>query len=81
MFPPALAIKVGYKGWPDRLVLIGPQRVLWFEFKQPGGRVAPIQKIRHKELRSFGHQVEIITDWKQAVAYVASARRAYKNSK
>lgn len=77
----ALAIKVGYDGWPDRLVIYAPGRVIWFEFKQPGtGRISQKQKLRAKELNQHGHEVYYPTSYKEALAYVASARRALANA-
>jgi len=77
----ALAIKVGYDGWPDRLVIYAPGRAIWFEFKQPGtGRISQKQKLRAKELNQHGHEVYYPTSYKEALAYVASARRALANA-
>jgi hypothetical protein len=77
----ALAIKVGYDGWPDRLVIYAPGHVIWMEFKQPGtGRISQKQKLRAKELNQYGHEVYYPTSYKEALAFVASARRALANA-
>lgn len=72
----ALAIKVGFDGWPDRCVVYAPGRCLWLEFKQPKtGRIDAAQKIRKRELNRVGHEVFYPTSYKEAVAIVAKARR------
>lgn len=77
----ALAIKVGYDGWPDRLVIYAPGRVIWMEFKQPKtGKISPKQRLRAKELSKYGHEVFYPTSYKEALAFVASARRALANA-
>lgn len=48
-------------GMPDRVVLLPDSRVLWVETKKPkGGRVATLQKYRHRELRNMGHEVVVV---------------------
>lgn len=77
----ALAIKVGYDGWPDRLVIYAPGRSIWMEFKQPKtGKISPKQRLRAKELSEYGHEVYYPTSYKEALAFVASARRALANA-
>lgn len=76
----ALAIKVGYSGWPDRLVIYAPGRCLWLEFKQPKGTAMKQQKIRERELNRVGHEVFYPTSWREAVGIVAAARRKLKNA-
>lgn len=40
-----ICVKAGYRGWPDRLVLLGGGRHLWLEFKRPGGgSLTPAQR-------------------------------------
>ena len=48
-------------GMPDRIITLPESRVVWVELKRPkGGRVAELQKYRHRQLREQGHQVEIV---------------------
>jgi hypothetical protein len=55
-----LQVKVGFEGWPDRLVIWAPGRHLWWEAKRPdGGRLTPAQKNRIKQLRESGEDVFI----------------------
>jgi hypothetical protein len=72
----APCIKHGRDGYPDRIVPYAPGRVIWMEFKQPGEKPMKNQVIRHKQLRAAGQQVEIVEDWRTALALVAAARRA-----
>lgn len=58
-------------GMPDRMILLPEQRVVWVETKKPkGGRVAALQRYRHKVLREAGHRVEIVWTKEQAEALV-----------
>ena len=48
------------RGMPDRLCLFPEGRVLWVETKRPeGGRLAPMQVHRHRQLRSLGFEVAV----------------------
>lgn len=77
----ALAIKVGYDGWPDRLVIYAPGRAIWMEFKQPNtGKISQKQRLRAKELSQYGHEVCYPTSYKEALSFIASARRALANA-
>ena len=71
-----ICIKVGHNGWPDRLIVYAPTRVLWMEFKQPGGAIRKSQLIRKRELEAKGHPVHFVDSVKGAMGIVAKARRA-----
>lgn len=48
----------GSKGWPDRLLLFGPQgHHLYIEWKQPGAEPDAMQVFIHNELRALGAEV------------------------
>lgn len=48
----------GSKGWPDRLLLFGPQgHHLYIEWKQPGKEPDAMQEFIHAELRALGAEV------------------------
>lgn len=49
-------------GIPD-LLAIKDGKVLFIEVKQPKGPISPLQLHRHEELRSFGCEVKIWTDY------------------
>lgn len=58
-------------GMPDRLVLMPGGVTVWAELKQPkGGRLSPLQKWRHEQLRKLGQRVEIVWTKEQAEALV-----------
>lgn len=63
-----LWMKAGKQGWPDDLIVIGPMRHVWFEFKQEGGSLTPAQKRRIPKLRARGEVIEIITTADHALA-------------
>lgn len=53
-----LQVKIGWEGWPDRLVIWAPGRHFWWEAKRPdGGSLTPAQKNRIKQLRDSGETV------------------------
>ena len=47
------------RGWPDRMFLLPKGRVLWIEFKRPGGAVAAYQTLIHERLQHFEHVVQV----------------------
>jgi hypothetical protein len=64
-------VKCGKNGIPDRLVIVGPCRHVWFEFKQPGGGLTPAQKRRIPKMRSRGEVVHLIDSTSDALTAVA----------
>jgi hypothetical protein len=52
--------KCGKGGRPDQLVVCFPKCHVWFEFKQPGGRLTKAQERRIPKMRERGEVVEII---------------------
>jgi hypothetical protein len=53
-------VKCGKNGLPDRLVITGPCRHIWHEWKQPGGALTPAQKRRIPKMRLRGEIVYIV---------------------
>lgn len=51
-------------GMPDRLIIMGEERVRWVELKTTGGELSELQKLRHDQLRRAGHVVEVV--WTKA---------------
>jgi hypothetical protein len=49
--------KVGYDGWPDRLVIWAPGRHFWWEVKQPDGSLTTAQKVRIARMRASSEPV------------------------
>lgn len=65
----ALALKFvspGNAGVPDRIVLFNNGIAEFVEFKKPGGRLRPLQRVMIRRLEAYGHTVTII-DNKEAV--------------
>jgi hypothetical protein len=65
-----LTVKVGFDGWPDRLVLLGNGRHIWLELKT-GSSLRPQQKVRIAQLEKEGCRVFIIrsaSDLREALA-------------
>jgi hypothetical protein len=60
----------GIAGYPDRLVVLSNGRVVWVEFKRPGGELEPLQKFRIKRLQSLGHRVNVYESAEEAAHWV-----------
>ena len=57
----------GVSGTPD--ILIQWQGVtVWYEVKQPGKNLTPIQRHRHMEIRQVGGQVVLVHSWEEVEA-------------
>jgi hypothetical protein len=65
---------IGYRSWPDRLIL-GPNGfVMWVELKRPKiGKLSPGQKDLFETMESLGHCVNVFVDAKVAVMAVKAA--------
>jgi hypothetical protein len=50
----------GRKGWPDRLFIAHDKRIMFVEFKRPGGKPRKLQAHILKQLTENGHRVEVI---------------------
>ena len=50
----------GTAGWPDRLVLLPDGVFAFVELKAPGENPRPLQRARHRKLRSLGFKVYVI---------------------
>ena len=57
---------------PDRMILLPGSRILWVELKTKGGALSEIQKLRHRELRSRGHDVVVVWSKEQVDELVQS---------
>lgn len=78
------AIKVGLRGWPDRLVLVGSGVHFWVEFKRPEfGRLTPAQKRVLPKLARAGEAVIIAKTMREVedAFYRASAAAFHRSHK
>lgn len=65
----------GHNGWPDRGFLIGQNRILLVEFKDPEeGEVSLIQDYIHTMLRGLGYDVEIHDNEDEAFQAIRTAK-------
>ena len=53
-------VSPGLAGVPDRLVLFPGGKIAFVELKAPGKRPAPVQGLRHAQLRGLGFRVYVI---------------------
>lgn len=66
------------RGMPDRLILLPEGKVLWCELKTRGGKLEPIQEVRHRELRKAGHEVRVVWSVEQADKLIDEIVSAYQ---
>lgn len=66
------------RGMPDRLILLPDGKVLWCELKTQGGKLEPIQEVRHRELRKAGHEVRVVWSVDQADKLIDEIVSAYQ---
>ena len=52
----------GYRGWPDRMVILKNGIVLFIEFKRPGGKLTPSQRSLHELLKSYANITVYVCD-------------------
>lgn len=63
----------GRKGWPDRLIIWGPEfHMLFIEWKQPGEKPRPLQNEIHAQLRAMGAEVQVHDNGKLAMEEVTN---------
>jgi hypothetical protein len=55
-------LKMGFDGWPDRLVLLGNNKHRWIEFKRPGGKLRKVQERRIEKMLKMGETVDVLGD-------------------
>ena len=58
-------VSPGFDGMPDRLVLLPDGHIAFVELKAPGKKPRPLQRARHRLLRSLGFRVYVIDDAEQ----------------
>jgi hypothetical protein len=70
-----VVLKLGWDGWPDRLVLWAPGRHFWIEWKAPGKPMTKAQKVRIPRLRAMGESVYILERGGDALWALREERR------
>lgn len=67
-------------GMPDRLVVLPGGILVWVELKRPkGGRLSPLQLLRHKELAALGQRVAVVWTKEQANALICELTAPHKD--
>jgi len=66
------------KGMPDRLILLPDEKVIWCELKTDGGRLEPIQEVRHMTLRKARQRVEVVWSTEDADRLTDEIKKAYQ---
>lgn len=67
-----VALKVGLRGWPDRLVLLPGGRAGWVELKRPGGRPSALQLARVQRLQVLGQRAIVAAGYDELENFLAS---------
>lgn len=57
---PLKFVSPGWRGAPDRIVLLPGGRAVFVEFKVPGERPRPLQLRRHRELQALNFDVRVV---------------------
>lgn len=65
----------GKDGAPDRIILWPRGRCEFVETKQPTGRLSPLQRAYHKQLRGLGFQVYVLRTRDQVTDYLEWNKR------
>lgn len=67
---------LGFRGWPDRMVLWPRKGVLFIEFKRPGFAPRKLQEYVHGVIEMMGFPIEVYDDDNIALAAVQARIRA-----
>jgi hypothetical protein len=70
----------GFRSWPDRIFFGLGARVLFVEYKRPGGVPTPAQTKVHETLRALGFEVQVDDCRTRAVDRIAAFARNQKLS-
>jgi hypothetical protein len=73
-----VVLKLGWDGWPDRLVLWSPGRHFWVEWKAPGKPMTKAQKVRIPRLRAMGESVYILDKAIDVIVVALATERRLK---
>jgi hypothetical protein len=67
-------VSPGETGVPDRILLLPGGRVIFIEFKKPGGRLSERQLLWIDRLKVLGHDVRVIGSMDEARRFVDEIR-------
>lgn len=60
----------GVRGFPDRTIMLPGARTLYMEFKQPGKKADPLQRVWREHLEGLGFEWFLVESVEQAVQIV-----------
>ena len=61
---------LGFRGWPDRLILWPGGGILFIEFKRPGEKPRKLQEYVHDIIRKLGFEIQVHDNRDIAVAAI-----------
>jgi hypothetical protein len=70
-----VVLKLGWDGWPDRLVIWAPGRFFFIEWKAPGKGLTKAQKVRIPLLKKMGMPVYVLERGGDALWALQEERR------
>lgn len=66
---------VGYRDWPDRLVMVPGGAIIFIEFKRPGEPLRESQASLHEDAAAIGHDWNVCDSWEHAINIVRQHMR------
>lgn len=63
-------VSPGESGVPDRILILPKGRVMFLEFKKPGGRLSPRQQLWMRRLEVLGHEARVIGSMDEARGFL-----------
>jgi hypothetical protein len=69
-----IQLKMYEQFWPDRLVLMQGGRIIFVEFKRPGGRLSQGQKIQFERIREQGFEVFVVYSVEEYLRVLSTVR-------
>jgi hypothetical protein len=67
---------LGFAGWPDRMFLMPKGKIVFIEFKKPGGSCTELQLYVQDKLRKLGYQVHVCETKEHAIEILSGNMEA-----
>lgn len=71
---------LGFRGWPDRLILWSGGGIMFVEWKAPNGEFEPLQPYVHQLLKRLGFIIEVHNNVDEFMGSITSRMEATRAS-